>query len=235
MKEINLTSRDPGAYILAAHARMGPTNYYDDHIWELHLEGGEPPGVALRTTFGLRARGLRLFPRFSEGDVAITDPDQFYAPPTVHKVFPNYLELSCLPLEGIEVKIEYWVPESQVVSGRIQIKNSRLSSRNIRFEWVAILSPTEGGQRMAVVDMEAVAVIAGQTDRIFPVVFMTGGADDGSGLYPALSIDLDLAAGASRQFTWAQAALLSQDESFQLASRTVTRSWDSETARPARS
>ena len=231
MQVLNLNSSDPGSYVLAADARFGPTDYSNDHIWELHLEGGEPPAVALRTSFGLRARSFRLFPRFSEGDIAVTDPSQFYKPPAVQKVFPNYLMLSCSPLEGIDVKQEYWVPESQIVCGRVNITNSRLSPRKIQFEWIAVLMPSEGGQRMAPINMEAATVLCGKTDEIFPVLFMTGGPDIGSGLYPALSVELEMGAGSSRQFTWAQSALLSQEASFELARKTAARPWDAETAR----
>jgi hypothetical protein len=231
MKEWNFTSSDPGSYILAADARTGPTDYTNDHIWELHLDGGEPPGVALRTTFGLRARSLRLLPRFIEGDNAITDPYQFYTAPTLRKVYPNYVEVLCSPFEGIDVKIEYWIPDSHIATGRIQIQNNRLSPRDIEVEWTALLSPTGDGQRMAAVEMEAATVLCGQTDGIYPIVFMTGGPDSGSGLYPALSIEMELAAGASRQLRWAQVALTSQEESFDLARRTVTRAWDSEISR----
>ena len=83
MKNWNLTASDPGAYILAADARCGPTDYVNDQIWDLHLEGSEPPSLAMRTTFGLRARSLRLFPRFVEGDTSIEDPLIFNTPPVV--------------------------------------------------------------------------------------------------------------------------------------------------------
>ena len=143
MRDWNLGTDDPGSYILAADARTGPTDYTNDHIWELHLEGGEPPAVELVTTYGLRARNMRLFPRFSVGDHAITDPSQFHKPPTVQRAYPNYLSLSCAPFEGINVKLEYWIPESQLVSGRAHITNNRLSPRILQLEWAAVLSPSE--------------------------------------------------------------------------------------------
>ena len=231
MRKWNLKSGDPGAFTLAADARCGPTDYTNDHIWELNLKGGEPPALALQTTFGLRARNLRLFPRFVEGDTAVSDPETFDTPPAVHRFYPNFVALSFSPFTGIDVEIEYWVPESQIVTGRITITNSRLTPRNFRFEWAATLAPAEGGQRMADTKMGAATVLCGQTGGIFPVIFMTGGPEVSSGPYPALSVELVLDPGGSRHFTWIHAALETQEASFETAMHTASRSWDAETAR----
>ena len=65
MRDWHLTQDDPLALRLAADVRLTPTDYADDHIWELALAGGEPPALALRTTYGLRARDMRIFPAFA--------------------------------------------------------------------------------------------------------------------------------------------------------------------------
>ena len=110
MKTWNLRLGDPGAFILAADARCGPTDYTNDQIWNLHLARSEPPSLVLRTTFGLRARSLRLFPRFIEGDTVLDDPATFNSLPVVKRFYPNYLLVSFSPFMGIDVNIEYWVP-----------------------------------------------------------------------------------------------------------------------------
>jgi hypothetical protein len=231
MKIWNLKSGDPGAFSIASDVRCVDTDYTNDHIWEVALEGGEPPALAFQTTFGLRARNLRLFPRFVEGDTAISDPTLFSNPPTVHTFYPNYINISFSPLTGIEVKCEYWVPTSHVLSGRIQVTNSRLSQRKIKVQWAATLSPTEGGQRMAPEQIEATTVLCGKTEDLNLVVFMTGGPEVSAGPYPALSLEMDLAPGGTRQVTWVQAASESRESSFELARQTVSRSWDGEIAR----
>jgi len=231
MKTWNLKAGDPGAFILAADARCGTTDYLNDQIWSLHLERSEPPSLALRTTFGLRARSLRLFPRFVEGDISVNDPTTFSGQPVVKKFFPNYLLVVFSPFMGIDVEIEYWVPTSHCVTGRIKITNSRLSARKFRFEWAALLRPSAEGQPMAVSTIEAVTTLSGQTDGITPVIFMTGGPEASSGPYPALSIELDLAPGGTRQFTWAHAGLSSIEESFSYAKKQATRNWEAELAK----
>ncbi len=231
MRTWNLKADDPGEFTLASDVRTGKTNYTNDHIWELTLQGGEPPALAIRTSFGLRARNFRLFPRFVEGDTTVIDPTSFHQAPSIKKVYPNYLALSCAPLTGIDVQIEYWVPQSQVLAGRVEVVNSRLSARRIQVEWAGQLAPSAGGQPLAVQTMGNAPVLCGQTDGIYPLVFMTGGGKAGSGPYPALSLDMELPPGARRTFIWVQAALGQPQASFELAQQFAASSWDAEIAR----
>ncbi len=230
MRTWNLTANDPGAYTIAADPRCGPTDYTNDHIWELSLTGGEPAALSITTTYGLRARNLRLFPRFVEGDTPISDPDRFVEPPRVQCFYPNYLALSCTPYTGIEVGIEYWVPESQAIAGRVQIKNSRLSVRQLRFEWGAILSTTPEKNRMSPQEMEAVTVLCGQAGNLSPVLFMTGGPQFSFGPFPSLAIDIEIPPGGERQFTWVMVSLESHQESFAAARSIAARPWEKEVA-----
>lgn len=231
MKSWSLKSGDPGAYVLTADSRCGPTDYLNDQIWNLHLETSEPPSLALRTTFGLRAPSLRLFPRFTEGDNTVNDPAEFNSPPVVKRFYPNYLLVGFSPFMGIDVKVEYWVPDSHAVAGRIHITNSRLSTRQIRLEWAALLRPGSDGQRMAAAEINATTILAGRTDGIEPVVFMTGGPESSAGPFPALSLDLDLSPGGTRQFTWAHAGLADHEASFDHAKSIILRDWEAEIAR----
>jgi hypothetical protein len=174
---------------------------------------------------------LRLFPRFSEGDLAITDPDEFVGKPTMQYFYPNYLSLACSPFTGIDVHIEYWVPESQAIAGRVRIRNTRLTARELRFEWAALLSVAKDGERMAAQEIDAATVLCGKTDGLAPVLFMSGGGHFGSGPYPSLANDIELPVGGERSFTWILATLEHHEDSFQLAKQIAQRTWDSEIAR----
>ncbi len=231
MKNWNLKTGDPGAYILAADSRCGPIDYVNDQIWNFHLERSEPPSLTLRTTFGLRAPSLRLFPRFIEGDTAICDPNSFNIQPVVKQFYPNYLQVTFSPFMGIDVEVEYWVPNSHAVAGRVHITNSRLSTRQIRFEWAALLRSSPDGLRMAASEMEAATVLSGRTDGITPIIFMTGVPEASAGPYPALSVDITLAPGGTRQFVWALAGLAEYNASYNLAKEIVSGDWDAELAR----
>ena len=66
MREIKLSVVDPLRLTLAADARLSPTDYTNDQIWELLVGRGEPGAILLQTTYGLRARNMRVFPQFVE-------------------------------------------------------------------------------------------------------------------------------------------------------------------------
>lgn len=230
MREWNLKSGDPLSLTLAADVRLGPTDYNDDQVWELSLGGGEPPALALYTTYGLRARALRMFPRFTENDLTLTDPADFANPPAIRHIYPNFLALTYSPFPDIDVVAEYWVPESQAIGGRMQVTNRSKVDRQIRLEWVGQLTPTEG-QRMAPLEIQAAPVLSGSTDGLSPVIFLTGGPLAGTGSYPSLTLGMDLQPGSSRRLSWAHAALPDASESFTLARKVAARRIDAESAR----
>jgi len=230
MHEWNLKAGDPLALTIAADARLGPTDYLNDQIWELKLEGGDPSAVALQTTYGLRARSMRLFPRFAEKDQSVIDPAEFALPPSVRQFFPNYLRVRCSPFSEIDVELEYWVPHSQCVAGSIRIHNLSNTPRTLHLGWIAQLMPTEG-QRMAPAVLQNAPLLAGVSADLAPVVFLTGGPEAVSRPYSALNLGVELPPGASRRFTWSHAALNDREASFELARQLVARPWEAEIAR----
>lgn len=231
MREWNLRAGDPLSLTLAADARLSRPNYVDDQIWELVLGGGEPRSLALQTTYGLRARHMRLLPRFVEGFTALTDPEQFTTPPVLRRFYPNFLQLTFVPLPEIEVTAEYWAPLSAAVAGRLQVSNQGREERLVRLEWIAALTPVEGGLGMAPQKIEFADVLVGASGGLAPVTFITGGASAVSSPYPALVVGLELPPGQTRQFIWCQAALHSPEASFELARGIAARNWDAERAR----
>ena len=67
---------DPLSLTLAADMRLCKPDYLNDHIWELEITAGEVASLAVRTTYGLRARNMRLFYRFDEGGQSVTTCDR---------------------------------------------------------------------------------------------------------------------------------------------------------------
>jgi len=230
MRLWNLGSGDPLQLTIAADARLTTPDYVNDHIWELDLGGGDPSALALRTTFGLRARLMRIFPRFTENGKALNDPAEFFAAPRIRAFYPNMLSVTFSPYQGVEVVADYWATDSQVVSGRLTVANRSAVQHPIRFELVGQLVPLEG-QIMSANLRQSVTALEGKVDDLCPVLFLTGGPQAGPGPYSSLALMLDLAPGATRQMSWALAALKSHQESFDLARRTVARPFDAEKAR----
>jgi hypothetical protein len=230
MRDWSLAKGDPLCLTLAADSRLAIPDYLNDHIWELVLGGGEPAVLALRTTYGLRAKSMRIFLRFSENGKSVTDPAAFSLPPTIRRFYPNFLILEYSPLPNIDVSTEYWVPQSNAISGRVTVANKSNANRKIRMEVCSQLTPIDG-QAMTNNQMQLVNVLTGQTGGLCPVLFLTGGPAHGSGPHPSLFLDLELGPGATRQLTWTQAATPVLQASFDLARQTAARSWEAERAR----
>ena len=230
MREWSLRAGDPLNLTLAADMRLSTPNYVNDHTWEMVLGSGEPPTLSLRTTFGLRARAIRIFPRFTETGTSIADVSEFATPPVIRRCYPNFLELSFSPFEGLEVTYEVRVPESNAITGRVTIVNRSTEVRKPRLEMCAALVPLDG-HAFSHTQMQMVNVLVGQTGGLVPLLFLTGGPLPGPGPQPSLMVDLDLGPGESRQLTWAQAATAGHQTSFDTARLVAAQPWDAERAR----
>lgn len=230
MRDWTLGPGDPLHLTLAADFRFCQPDYVNDHIWDLQPGGGDPPALALHTTYGLRARQMRIFPRFHLGRQSLSDPDAFAAPPVLRRFAPNFLLLTFAPFAGLEVTAEYWLPDSHTAAGRFSIVNRTGNPLSLLLELCGQLVPLEG-QPLAALPIQSANVLAGRSMDLSPVIFLTGGPLPGPGPYPSLTLDLALASGGSRTLTWAQAALPTAIESFDLARRTAARPWDAERAR----
>jgi hypothetical protein len=229
MRDWSLGPGDPLVLTLAADFRLCPADYFNDHIWELEA-GGDPAALALCTTYGLRARAMRLFPRFRLGGKMATDPASFPVPPRLRQFHPNFLQLDFSPFPCIDVVAEYWVPDSHTVAGRFTVTNHTDLPLTVFLELCGQLAPLDG-QSLAPVSLHSVNVLSGRTSNLSPVIFLTGGPRAGPGPFPSLAIDLDLTAGGSRSLTWVQAALADQLASFDQARHTAARPWEAERAR----
>ncbi len=224
-----------GSITLAADARFSQVDYCDDHIWELKVSEGIPTVIGLTTSFGLRARRFVLFPQFTEDNHSITDPSEFFQPPLVSFAYPNFARLVCQPFEGIAVELDYWVPESHAVWGRIQVTNASALTRQLQLAWVAVLIPLEvnssSGSRMAVTKIQYAPVLWGKTSMLSPLVCLRGESAIGNVPYPSLYQTIELLPGAVKELFWAEAACSDLQDSFNLARSYLNRNWEAEFAR----
>jgi len=230
MRDWSLGPGDPLHLTLAADARLCKPDYVNDHIWEVELGTSDPPAISLYTTFGLRARSMRLFLRFTENNSTVTDPNTFVSKPSLRRFYPNFLTLDFVPLENLFVTAEFWVPESHAVAGRVLLTNKSNAMRQLKMEVCATLTPLDG-QSIIPTQQQLVNILAGQTSGIAPVVFMTGGPKHGPGPHPSLMLDLELGTGSTRQLSFAEAALDTVAASFELARHSAARSWEAERTR----
>ena len=216
MRTWNLKSEDPYSITLAADARFGETNYLDDQIWEFSYSSGDPSALAVYTTYGLRAKSMRLFPRFTIGNKSVINPDEFDSKLEINIVLPNYLKISFSPFRDIDVIAEYWVPGSNSIVGKLSLANRGDALQVVQVDWIAQLAPNDG-QPMTPVSIEAAPVLAGKTQMLHPVIFITAGPQPGKGSYPSLFRTYSLEPGDNGEFSWIHCAKNSIEDSFSRA------------------
>ncbi len=231
MREWSIPSEGPLSLRIAADARLIAPDYVNDQIWELSLKGGEPPAIALQTTYGLRARSMRIFSGFGWDQARVTDPSQFITPPTVSRFLPNYLKIGCAPFTDLHVQAEYWAVDSHLMAGRFTLHNKGSEGKKLVLRLHAVLHPEESSQAMGEAVFAGANVLSGNTGSLAPVVFLAGGASVEHTAYPALTVTHTLRPGASKIWVWAHAGLHDHEASFEAARALVARPWDSEIAR----
>jgi hypothetical protein len=230
MREWSLGPCDPLVLNLAADSRFCIPDYVNDHIWEIQTSGGDPPALSIHTTFGLRVRSVRVFPRFSINELTIIDPSSFDRPPSLHQFFPNYLTLHFSPVPALNVVADYWIPDSHTISGRFSLTNTGVNKIQMMLELIGQLVPLEG-QGFIPQNLQSVNVLAGRCSDLAPILFFTGGPQPGPGPYPSLALKMALGPGDSRMVTWVLASLSNPVESLEWARKTAARRWEPERTR----
>jgi hypothetical protein len=212
MREWNLTQADPLSLRLAADVRLGPTDYANDHIWEMTLAGGDPAALGVRTSFGLRVQELRIFPGFAVGDQHVTDPADFFAPPAVRAFYVNYLRLACQPLEGLHVTADYWVPNSHSLAGQYTFHNPGETSLGVTMLLSATHKPLAGepAGSLGAVQLEThgrAGLFEVQAAGLDIVILLEGPAQPVPAPYASLARLLHVPPGETVAVRWAQSAL----------------------------
>ncbi|MGA2502674.1 MAG: hypothetical protein ABSG01_01125 [Anaerolineales bacterium] len=230
MRDWSLGPGDPLVLTLAADFRFCTPDYINDHIWELETGNGDPPALSLYTTYGLRVRRMRLFPRFTLGSQSVSDPASFFLPPRLRSFFTNYLSLDFSPFANLDMTAEFWVPDSHSTAGRFTVANHSGETKKLMLELCGQLTPLEG-ESIAPLSLHSVNILAGRCADLAPVVFLTGGPQPGPGPYPSLALDLAISGGGSHTLTWAQAALENPTGSFEYARSIAARHWEAERAK----
>ena len=231
MRLWSLPLSGPVALRLACDARFSDIDIADDHIWELQIESEEPPSLSLYTTYGLRARAMRIFPGFGLGEHFITDPAGFHAKPVVRTILPDYARLDFSPYNHIDVIAEYWIPGSHVVMGRFTISNLRVEPQDLHLRLYGLLRPGDDPQALGESIFQGVSVLAGRTAGLHPVLFLSGGARIEPAPYPNLGVHGRLLPGEVGAWVWAQAAEGTTNHSFTKAREWTQCNWDKERAR----
>jgi len=203
--------------ILAADHDLSKIDPVNDQIWEFSTESGEPPALALGSTYGLRAFSMRVFPQFQHERISVTDPNTFFEFPSVRYSASNFIHVLFSPFNFIDVNLRVWVPTSQVVVGQVNLELITDQPEVMTMEWVAMLSPFPGGTIMTAMDYSINTILAGKSRNLEPVILLTGAPRAGFSSNPGLGVTISLRPGLPRQFTWVLASLENREISFYAA------------------
>lgn len=216
---------------LAADARLVDLDFTNDQIWAITIGDAENRALLLQTNYGLRARSMRIFPRFRfPGQAQLQDAATSGAM-HIEAYYPNYLRLRLSPHEDIETTMEWWAPSGQEIAGRVSLHNRKSKPARMEMHISAELNPFKGGARIESSKVGGAEILHGRSSDLHPVLFLTGGATSLDSPYPALALDVELAPQQTRRFTWVQAAMQTTEASFQAARRTAARDWQAEVDR----
>lgn len=225
MVNLNLLPSDPYTLTISSDSRISHSDYFDDQIWKLNLQDADTQALTIYSTLGLRAKSLRIFPRFTENNFSIINPLNFITAPVIRKIYPNYIQIQFSPFDNIDVIAEYWVPDSHGLAGRFSITNKSKKTRNLNLELIEQLAPING-KVVAPTEIESTTVLSGSTSNVETVLYLTKGAEPGKGSFPSLKVELSLAPKQQERIIWVHAALQNQEASFSFAREIVNTRWD---------
>lgn len=231
MRTWKLGLNDPINLVICADAVLGTVDPMDDHVWEVSPGSGEPRAFAIRTQYGMRAVEARYFPVFLRGNDMVVDPRDFHSPPEVKRLFPNYLECSFSPLEGVDVGLEYWVPASRVLTGRITIHNHKPEEGKLEVDWVGQFTPMGEGDALLAETMDLNTILTGGSSGLITVCFISGGCGIGTSIFPGLSLQINPRSTKPQHFTWASATQEEKSTAYHNARNNAFRNWEAEISR----
>lgn len=225
MRWPSFTSAGPQSFFLVSDGSFSPFHAENDQVWELDLQGTETFPFILETTYGLRARSMRLFPNIIMDNKSFDNPKEFHCQPTVTCYTPDTLQLTCCPVSGITIQYDFFLPTSDILVGSITVKNNVKKVLNLLLELAAVLVPMREGFPTRPERKGNIRIIAGQTGDISPVLMLAGGPTAAANPYPALSASLHIKPDQNETLVWALASKSDIDSSFKAARSYLAPDW----------
>lgn len=225
MDTLSFEISSPKAFILAARCSAASFSQERDQVWELELGDHDIHPISLHTTYGLRAREMRLFPSFTINNRRIAGLRDYFTPPAVTRYLPDAFRMQSSPGKGLEVQWEGYLPNAETIVGTVMMTNNTTESISATLEMAASLVPMRKGTPMHP-DKDGInQIITGQSGDLYPVLFMTGGPSAVVSHFPALAMPVELDPGQSRRLTWALVSKGSPEDSLSNARRISAFDW----------
>jgi hypothetical protein len=225
MQSIAVNRDGPQAFILAPDGDFLAFTPENDQIWALSLDASEIAPFYLHTTYHLRARSMRLFPNIVVEHQRLTKPNDFSLLPMVTGYTPGTIQVKYSFINGIEIRMDCFIPEPDALVGKISIHNSAQAPISLDCELAAILIPMGKGSPTHPERVGANQILTGQSDDLFPVLFMSAGPAGTSNPYPALCAEVHIEPEKSVELHWALVSKTSQEASLKSARQLISPTW----------
>ncbi len=211
--------------ILAADGHFSSLSPGNDQMWALNLDGGDTHPFHLHTTYNLRAKSMRVVPNITIGNHRLVSTNYFTGRPTISHYTPASARVRCQLIESIDVIFDLLLPDTDVLVGCIEIHNNDDQLINLTAAVSAILVPMGEGIPTRAEKSGLHRFIAGHTEKLWPVLFMSGGPAAHTSPYPALSRGLEILPYQSMMLSWALVTKESCEASLETARHVIARDW----------
>jgi len=225
MESIAGDREGPKAFILALDGEFSAIKLENDQVWSLCLDASDTSPFYLQTTYHLRAKSMRLFPNIILGHQRLTKPDHFTLPPTVANYTPSTLTIKFELINHLHIRFDCFIPESESVVGTIEINNAGTEPVELDCEMGTVLIPMGKGSPTHPEKIGANHILSGQTEDLYPVLFMSNGPTAASNPYPALCVSLNIAPGESERLHWSLVSKKSLEASLKTARKLSDPAW----------
>ncbi len=231
LRNWQLDSSAPYSLQIAADARYSHTDYLNDQIWELTLGTGDAPALALQTRYGGRVGLASLVPMWQSDGRMIYQAQTYVRMPIVRAFAPGYLQVHAQITTAVSLIAEYWVMESQSVSGRYILYNSGPKPTTLHLDLFGHVVAQRKDLPLAVMSLidETHALSLGRLSGLEPVVVMenaTAQLTPGEKASPKIGSDIALEPGETASIRWVHTGLARMESSLERAQFWLKQDWD---------
>ncbi|MCS6835135.1 MAG: hypothetical protein NZ750_03850 [Anaerolineae bacterium] len=223
------TAHLPRNAYLTADARLSPTDFTDDQVWELVLGRAEAPAIALQTRYGGRVKAVSLVPLITIDQHTIVQAQTYYQPPQLVYAAPNFWQIESQPLRDLHMTLRVVAFSSHCIGGTIELRNEDDALLRLRLELFGHAEArSTDDPRLAIVTLANVGKVLslGLFPGLAPIAIVEDGGSDMTSAAPRIGQDVKLKLQAKHVMRWACAARASISESSALAQRWLTQDWD---------
>ena len=225
MPALSFNRSDPKNFILVADRFFSDYQPGKDHVWKLRLETSDPHPFTLSTTYGLRAKSMRLFPNFILDNQRISKPTDFSQPPRMTAYTPSFAKIEAVHQDNLAFCFSCYLPEPDILVGYIKIENLGDALVDLTTQLAVNLTPMGNGQPSHPEKSGSNYFLAGKLESLEPVLFMTCGPKGITNPFPALSVQINIQPTESQEISWVLVSKETKTVSLEKAKKIIASDW----------